>query len=241
MPSLKIAIIEDDPLIAESLAMALEALGYNTAGPAANFTEAQKIIRAEKPDFLLLDINLSGEKDGIDVAEWVNKEIKIPFIFLTGNTEAETLERAKAVRPETYLLKPFDEQSLHTAIEIAFSNFSTKPETQSDASVVKRNFVLLKKSETYHKVLVKNILFVETDNVYLSIQTTDNSFLIRSNLSQFEQTLEGISLIKTHRSYSININHLEAINAENVQVGGRLVPLQKNYRQNLLDSFHNFK
>src|SRR3569623_1271027 len=133
MSVLKIGIVEDELVIARTILNTLNEFGYSHCGPAINYTEALEMLEQERPDLLLLDIQLSGKKDGIDVAEKLNELYQIPFIFLTANSDGETIDRAKKVKPHAYIVKPFTKEELYAAIEIAFSNFagnrdSIKPE-----------------------------------------------------------------------------------------------------------------
>ncbi len=95
MSALKIGVVEDELVIARTILGTLEELGYSYCGPAISYTEAIEMLESNKPDLLLLDIQLSGKKDGIDVAEKVNELYPMPFIFLTANSDAETIDRAK--------------------------------------------------------------------------------------------------------------------------------------------------
>jgi DNA-binding LytR/AlgR family response regulator len=124
MTTLKIGVVEDELIIARTILGTLDELGYGYCGPAINYTEAMEMLDRDKPDLLLLDIQLSGKKDGIDVARRLNEQYHLPFIFLTANSDGETIERAKAVKPPAYIVKPFTKEELFAAIEIAFSNFS---------------------------------------------------------------------------------------------------------------------
>jgi len=78
---LKIGIIENNLLIAESIIVTLQQMGYQTTPAASNYTDAIKMIETETPDLLLVDIMLDGDKDGIDLAATVNKDYGLPFIF----------------------------------------------------------------------------------------------------------------------------------------------------------------
>src|SRR3984885_8608429 len=133
MSVLNIGIVEDELVIARTILSTLDELGYSHCGPAINYTEAMEMLEHQRPDLLLLDIQLAGKKDGIDVAQKLNELYQVPFIFLTANSDAETIDRAKKVRPHAYIVKPFTKEELFAAIEIAFSNFTgngsnTKPE-----------------------------------------------------------------------------------------------------------------
>src|SRR5690348_12950127 len=104
---IKIGIVEDELIIAEKIKLLLEGMGYLICEPVSSYDEALAMIEKEKPDMLLLDINLNDKKDGIDLAEQVNRQHRIPFIFLTANSDRATIERAKKVNPNAYLVKPF--------------------------------------------------------------------------------------------------------------------------------------
>lgn len=119
MPKGRILIVEDELIVAKDLQKTLEALGYEVAGMAASGPEAMEKVEELKPDLILMDIILKGEVNGIDTAREARQIRDIPVIFLTAYGDQETLERVKSVNPFGYILKPYEEQELHTAIEVA--------------------------------------------------------------------------------------------------------------------------
>jgi len=119
----RILIVEDDPLIAEDIAESLKEIGYEIAGIAYDSTEALELIGGLNPDIAILDINLDSEKDGIEIAGHIKEHHSFPFIFLTSYADKNTIERAKHTRPMGYIVKPFDERDLFTALEIALFNY----------------------------------------------------------------------------------------------------------------------
>ena len=124
MKHLKIGIVEDDLIIAASIEMTLAQIGYQPVSPVRNYADALKMIASENPDLLLLDITLEGKQDGIELALKVNEVFGIPFIFLTSYSDPATVNRAKQANPYAYLVKPFNESDLFSAIEIAFNNYN---------------------------------------------------------------------------------------------------------------------
>ena len=236
MAALKIGIIEDELIVARSISVLLKNMGYNPIKPVRNYDDALNMIRTESPDLLLVDIILDGEKDGIELAKTVNKEFGIPFIFLTANSDPSTIDRAKEVRPYAYLVKPFYEKDLHTSIEIAFNNFQEfSKNSQAKAEPQKQSeFIFVKEGDTFHRLPLSDILYIESDHVYLHIYTEDRNFLIRSKLENFMQLYSNIGLIRVHRSYAINPKFLASIGQTTLQVGSKVVPLNRNYRQPLM-------
>jgi len=123
MERVEILIVEDEPLVAEDIAGHLEMLGFGIAGIFHTGEAAIDYLREGNPGAALLDITLAGEIDGIEVAHFINKNNKIPFIFLTSHADRGTIDRVKETKPGGYLVKPFDENDLLTSIEMALSNY----------------------------------------------------------------------------------------------------------------------
>lgn len=114
-----ILIVEDELIVARDIRERLLAMGYAVAGQAATGEDALAIAGREKPELVLMDIRIQGSMDGITAARKVREHFGIPVVFLTAYSEDVTLERAASVCPYGYILKPFDDRDLRSAIEIA--------------------------------------------------------------------------------------------------------------------------
>ncbi|WP_064197636.1 MULTISPECIES: response regulator transcription factor [Emticicia] len=126
MSEIRILIIEDDPIIAADIADYLNNVDYRVSGIAYNPTQAYEQLKTNLPDLILLDINLSSEQNGIDIATFIHQNHAIPFIFLTSYSTRDVLNKAKITEPSGYIVKPFDEEDLFATIEIALYNFAQK-------------------------------------------------------------------------------------------------------------------
>ncbi len=124
MDNFQILIVEDETIIAEDIRDTLEELGYDVCSVCYDSETALQELYRCKPDLALLDITISGIKDGIEVAEIINKRHQIPFIYLTSHSDRATLERAKHTRPRGYIVKPYKDRDLISSIEIALYNHS---------------------------------------------------------------------------------------------------------------------
>lgn len=238
MPGINIGIVEDEMVIARTIESSLDDLGYDHCGPATTYGEALELLETDRPDLLLLDINLGGKKDGIDVAEKINLLYKIPFIFLTANSDMATIERAKKVKPHAYIVKPFNKEELYAAIEIAVSNFNDKttitrsPETPA---LTLNDFVFLKDGKQFHKVRFSDISYIESDNNYTCVYyNTKSKLLVRSPFSEFLETLPPNIFARVQRSYAVNITKIDSLEPDEVNVGGAKIPLSKSYREPLM-------
>lgn len=113
----KIMIVEDEMIIAMSYATALINASFNVPNLIIDTgEEAVKTILSVNPDLILMDINLKGQIDGIDAAEQILKKKNVPIIFLSGNNDAETKDRALSTNPAGYFSKPVDLKVMITQI-----------------------------------------------------------------------------------------------------------------------------
>ena len=115
----RVFIVEDEVLVARDIKSCLEKLGYQVIGTAARGDDAVTRVLGERPDLILMDINLKGDMDGIEAADRIRAEADLPIIFCTAYSNDETLARAKVTVPYGYVLKPFDNRELEITIEIA--------------------------------------------------------------------------------------------------------------------------
>ena len=119
MQRIKILVVEDESIIAKDIKMSLEDLGYDVCALVTSGESAIKKAKIKKPDLVLMDIVLKGEMDGIETAKLLRTHLNIPVVFLTAYADDNVLQQAKLTIPMAYLVKPFNDRELHSAIEIA--------------------------------------------------------------------------------------------------------------------------
>lgn len=236
MTVLKIGIVEDELVIGRTILSTLKELGYSHCGPAINYTEALEMLEQDKPDLLLLDIQLSGKKDGIDVAQKVNELYHLPFIFLTANSDAETIDRAKKVKPHAYIVKPFTREELFAAIEIAFSNFTvTRSDARPKHEVYRtRDCMFVKDGYVFRKIFFSELLYLESDANYVTLHlSSQKKVMVRSTLNDFMEQLDQKTFIRIHRSYAVNINMIDDISPTELSIQGIKIAIGRSYREEL--------
>jgi DNA-binding LytR/AlgR family response regulator len=196
------------------------------------------MISVEKPDLLLLDIQLSGYKDGIELAAKIRREMGIPFIFLTANADIATVGRAKEVQPQAYLVKPFRRDDLYTAIELCLHNYAQSDQQQkkqAEGNYLINDAIFIKQGSLFNKVKLADILYLESDNVYVNVYTTSGKLLVRNTLPDYIALLGSPWFVRVHRSYAVNINHIQAINTEYLIINKTEIPVSKAFRDNLFN------
>ncbi|ABD40217.1 response regulator receiver domain protein (CheY-like) [Methanospirillum hungatei JF-1] len=115
----QILIVEDEMVISMELAQTLKRLGYGIAGQVTRGEDAILKAGMVRPDLVLMDIMLQGEIDGIEAADRIHDLYDIPVVFLTAHSDEATLQRAIAVQPSGYLIKPFRDRELYSTIELS--------------------------------------------------------------------------------------------------------------------------
>ncbi len=115
----RILIVEDEALSARILEYQLTRLGYSIAGVTASGEEAVKLAKAGKPDIVLMDVQLEGTMDGIEAATVIRRTTGVPVVYLTGNSDEQMIERARATDAFGCLHKPFQEGDVHSTLQMA--------------------------------------------------------------------------------------------------------------------------
>lgn len=175
----KIIIIEDEALIAAELKSTLHILGHKVVGHSMNGDKALDMFATVKADLILLDINIKGTLNGIDLARVIRKKYNTPFVYITSFSDKATLNLAKDTLPYGYIVKPFNENDLKVNIELALFKHSienakssfTKVSLESKLSVTfteKEYDILIgfKDGLTYKEVGEKLFISVNTVKTY---------------------------------------------------------------------------
>jgi two-component system response regulator LytT len=229
---LKILIVEDEAIVAEDMRLMLKKLNYVVTDMALNYQEAVDALEVEKPDLVLIDIQLNEIKDGIQLADFIKREYQLPFIFVTSNADEFTVQRAKKIQPAGYLVKPFEQRDLYAAIEIARANFEASPNAEPD-EVLLRDALFIRQHDQFKKVLIKEIVWLKADGNYTNLHTESDRYVVRGKVKEI---LEGLNknFVRIHKSYAINLSFLESINQDYAYMTGERIPIGKTYRDGLL-------
>lgn len=138
MTKAKILIVEDEAIVACDIEGSLTSLGYTVSANVSFGEEAVKKAREDKPDLVLMDIMLRGDMDGIEAAETIHSELDIPVVYLTAYASNDLIERAKITEPFGYIIKPFEDRDLVSAIEIAIYNKGIRVKLRQHYEDIKR-------------------------------------------------------------------------------------------------------
>ena len=235
-----ILIVEDEPLIAAAIEDAVQRMGHTALEPVDNSDDALAALLREPVDLVLMDINIQGDTDGIGTALLVLRQFATPVVFLTAQSDAATLNRAKMARPFGYLLKPFTEDILRTQLEMALYaasqpgaralptlEIAPTAEVNPPGSLTGANFFFVKRGADYIKLLFSDILYAESLENYVRLFTRQGQFIVYASMSKVEARLPNPPFFRPHRSYIANLERADGY-AEGCLVFGKdVVPVSR--------------
>lgn len=238
---IKILIVEDEMIIAAKISLQLTNLGYDVSGMVPRGEDALVHIKESVPDIILLDIQLKGKLDGIETAREILQHANIPIIYLTANSDEATFNRAKTTKPAAFISKPFKQLDLQRAIELSISrmqgnghdlHFENNSENEKPFILSDRIFVRHK--EKMIKIMVTDILYIEADRNYSRIFTQQKEYLLSVTLKTIEEKLSMKHFLRVHRSYLINIMHVDEVIENYVMITQKPIPLGSGMRDQLM-------
>ena len=239
---MRVLIVEDEFITQQLLSEALEELGYEVSEMVMSADAAIDVLERNDTDLAILDINIKGDRTGIWVADQIRQKFKIPFIFLTAYTDGDTMQKAIATEPESYLVKPFKDAELKAAIGMAMAKFRKRQQQSIDevpdtVPVSIRDSLFVKNKFMYVKVKVSDIQHIQSDGNYLHIATSVKRHMVRSSLKDFVRSLPSGEFAQVHRSWVVNLSAIDGFSTTNVQVGDAEIPLAPTYRDDLASRF----
>ena len=220
----KILIIEDEILIADNLQDFLEKNNFDVVGIGISYEEAVELYEQFKPDLILLDIRLYGEKSGIDFAYYLQKQSKlIPFIYLTSQVDLKTIQTAKVTFPAGYISKPIQKDGLLASIEVALHKYIT---SQIDQTTISLN-------DGYNNFIihVNDILFLKSDHVYVNVHLiSGRQILQRGSLKELLEKVPNGMFVQTHRSFAVNLKQVSHWDNKYLYIQTKKIPVSRSRR-----------
>ncbi|MBL4643643.1 MAG: response regulator [Flavobacteriaceae bacterium] len=229
---IQIYIVEDVAISRMSLETMLTENKYEVSGSAATAETAWEEMQHTPTDLILLDINLAGEKNGVWLAQQVRKHLNIPIVYLTAFGDQQTLKEVIETKPNGYLMKPYQEPTLLTTINIAFTNFLENPNKVivSETEEMCNDFVFIKDKHMKIKIDVNDIYYVKSEGNYLEIILKDKRHVIRNKLLAFKQELPSGLFFQSHQRYLINIAKIVVLKKDVVILQNQEIPLSLKYK-----------
>lgn len=243
---LRILIVEDEMVIGANISLQLSRFGYEVTGIVPRGEEALVHVRENQPDIVLLDINLKGNIDGIQTAEMMQKEHDIPVIYLTANADDAHFNRAKATHPYAFISKPYKSLDLKRAIELTASRLQSVSISENNivkesdsqkarASSVLTDSIYVRNHDKMVKIIIKDIYYIEAERNYCRIFSKDKEYLLVMTLKDMSEKLPQGHFVRVHRSYIVNVEHIDEVTLSHIAVAKKAIPLSKSLRNDLMN------
>jgi two-component system, LytTR family, response regulator len=231
--ALRAAIIDDEPAARRGVRMLLARHeDIVVAGEAGNRATALDLIAAEKPDLLFLDVQMPGG-DGFSVLEALPAGERPVVIFITAYDEHAV--KAFEVSAVDYLLKPYEDERFHEAVERARRSIQGRragegsaplsqlldylrsqgalsaPAGDEEGDGISRDRVIIKSSGEYHLLKAEEIDWIEAEGDYMKFHVTGRTHLMRETMARLEAKLDARRFVRIHRSVIVNIDRIRKL------------------------------
>lgn len=239
MPNLNVIVVEDEAIVRRDIARTLTSLGHRVSAECASGEEATEACRIEPPHVVLMDIRLRSGGSGIDAARAIMREFDVPVVFLTANTDPETVTQARNVAPYGFIAKPFRSVDLQAAVEMAVHHHAEDRRVRDERDRL-RAAVGDRKQRTSLFVRVKgrlvglryhDIQYVEALKDYVGIHLKDKRVVVLSKLGDMESVLPSGDFLRVHRSYIVRIDRIKAIEGMDLimEKNDQVIPIGGHY------------
>ena len=222
--SIRCLIIDDKPLAIDILADYTQKVPFlELVGTTTNPIEGLSIIREQNIDLVFLDIQMP-ELTGIQFMKIAGKQCKVILTTAYSKYALDGFEHDVI----DYLLKPIAFDRFYRAAEKA-KEIICKPSSQPIAET-NTEYLFVKTEHRIQKVNLKDILFIEGLQNYISIQTSSERVLSLQTLKKIEESLPLKDFVRVHKSYIVALRHISAIERSRIFIGDTVIPVGDSYR-----------
>ena len=227
MKAINALIVEDEVLIAETIKYYLNEKGHHVVGVAISCDEAVENIKKHKPDIVILDVRLYGDKSGIEVAKFLQSSTTgIPYIIVFAQFGNKFIDQTVSAGASGYLNKPIKKEKLWSTVELAVGKKILNTEADK--------YIDVKVSKGIQRIYLNKILYIKSDHVYVEIVCKDSKHYCRSSLTNILKMIKHSNFIRCHRSYIVNAGKIQKFSFNTVSVGHQIIPVSTKYKSSLI-------
>jgi len=232
---IKCIIVDDEPMARDIIRRYIEKVPtLQLAGECGNAIDALVFLHNESVDLIFLDIRMPH----ITGTDFVRSLRNIPKVVFTTTYKEYALEGFE-LDVVDYLLKPIRFDRFLRAVSKAFPQKKEELKDNATAVVVQEKkissgFIYLKSERKMTKVMLDDILYIESAGDYLKVYTQNSSLVTRQTISSIEAILSGDDFIRVHRSYIVSIKKIASFTHETVEIGKIELPIGKFYLNSFL-------
>ena len=166
----------------------------------------------------------------------------VPIIYLIANADDATFNRAKSTRPYAFISKPFKQLDLQRAVELCISRMAENEtgsreenDTGEDQPFILSDRIFVRHKEKMVKIIIADILYLEADRNYCRIFTRSREYMMSITLKTIEDKLPSKFFLRIHRSYIINLAHVEEVAENHITIAQKAIPIAAGLKEKLLE------
>lgn len=214
---MRVLIAEDETFIAENLAAIVRNAGHEVVALVDDKNNFSEFAFSDQIDIALLDIRMHGEDLGYFFAEQL-RDKQIPFVFITSFSDRETLKDAVSLRPYGFITKPFSKDEIVAIL------------AQMELEI-RDSSLLVKSGNEYVKIRKEDVLYLKSENVYVTIYTEEDRIVIRAKLSDLCDNFTKNEMIRVHQSFAVNPKFIMRFSETEVFLNNAMsIPISRKYQ-----------
>jgi DNA-binding LytR/AlgR family response regulator len=232
--SIKVIVVEDEMLVAEDIATDLTEIGCAVVGVFSSGEDCLEKVSLLDPDLIIMDIRIKGRYDGIETAKLINELRRCPIIYLSANTDRQTLNKVISIFPSLFISKPYNKTDLFLAVSL-FTQLKLDKSISEVAKVEQAIFV--KVGALHRKIVYSDILYIEGSGSYAKIVTKNETVITSHNLNYVQINIKDNQFKRVHRSYIVNMSNVDGFEQSYLLVGEYRVPVSRQYVKDTMQMF----
>ncbi|WP_073118723.1 LytR/AlgR family response regulator transcription factor [Reichenbachiella agariperforans] len=228
----QIMIVEDQPIIADDIAIYLEQMGHEVVGICDSADQALAVLDQKEVSLVLLDIKIKGDKDGIQLAQLIRQKRAVPFIFISSLYDKTTITRAKNASPSGYIVKPFKDEDIQVAVDMALAKVQIEPVSKPNTEQLN---LFVRNNNAIVPLDFNQVIYVEASDNYSIFYTEEDKYVVSQTLKNVEDILGDQGYCRIHKTFLVNLRKIDRIEHSVVFVNGSPLPIGKVYRKPFMD------
>lgn len=234
---IKCLLVDDEPLAIKLLEKHIAKIeSLEVVATCNNAIKAFEILNTKQVDLLFLDIKMPN-LTGIDFLKTLKNPPKTIFTTAYRDYAIESYDLGVI----DYLLKPITFERFFKAVDRFVKDNKTAVEVVPNKEAAEE-FMLIKSGNKFHKVIIEDILFIESLKDYIKIHTTNNKKIVsKYRISEIEEELKEKNFLRVHRSYIINIDKISAFTVNDIEVNSTEIPIGASYKEKVVSFLNNWK
>lgn len=232
---LKCIIIDDEPPARRVLEKYVGDIPFlQLCGKCKNVFEASILLNDNNIDLMFLDISMP-RMSGIEFLRTLNNA---PDVIITSAYREYAYEGFE-LNVADYIQKPFSFERFYAAVNKVFEKYNNTKE-KIDSKIIE-DICFLKEDKITHKIIISDILYIESVGDYLKIHTLTRTFLIYETLKNFEDLFTEKKFVRVHKSFIVPLVKIDSIEGNMIKIGKQTIPIGSTYRKQFFDRLQGFK